>query len=188
MFKRLLSTLALCILLTACQTSNRFSDTGAGLFTWDNDISAAVVLPTNDKHNPNPRSCMQMAMAFGGLNASGSAKISDALLNISKSAEKTTNAQARQDLVDISANITKTAKAFQTSTERTAFLQIGAFYICQLQANGLEDKKINNLMSSLIIASSRLDNSAQSKEINAQAIADFRTEVESALGNSNTDP
>ena len=54
----------------------------------------------------------------------------------------------------ISASITQAAELLTTTTERTAFLNMGMFYVCQIAANGSIDKaETDNIMLTLITES-----------------------------------
>lgn len=59
---------------------------------------------------------------------------------MSKTAAKVSEGQGddtakSQALAEISGSINQTANLLTTTTERTAFLNMGLFYICQLSAN-----------------------------------------------------
>jgi hypothetical protein len=120
--------------------------TGAGMMAWDNNLSAAFVLPGTEKVN-KPKLCMQMAMSMNDINHKATASLSEAALKIS---EKTAKDAPSEDLVKISSELTKTAKALQVSTERTSFLLVGSFYLCQFQANGMSEENVSTLATTLI--------------------------------------
>lgn len=125
------------------------------LFVWEADASAAVLFEDGE-------ACMQTALAIKTANMQAEAKLSDAILNlsetasaISKQAEKDGEAPAGADsLAELTATIQEAASMLTTTTERTAFLNIGMFYICQIAANkSINEAQANSLINTLVTSS-----------------------------------
>lgn len=93
------------------------------IFVWDSDVSAAVI-------DGKGRTCIQRALTTQDVKASGA--LSDAILKWTKILETTADQKERELL---SVAIAQTSTMLTTTTERTAFLDTGLFYICQLVAN-----------------------------------------------------
>lgn len=106
-------------------------ETVGTLFVWAPDVSAAVLYKSGE-------TCMQRAMAIKTSEAKAQANLSGAILGLSqgvvKAAEKS-DVSNDSSVNAISAAIAQTATLLSTSTERTAFLDTGLFYLCQLAAN-----------------------------------------------------
>lgn len=145
--------LILTIALTGCATYSQFSPTGAGVMAWKNDLSAALVVP-GSSNNAVPRACMQMALTMNDVNSKTTASISDAILKVF---EKIPRNATLEELAKISSELTKTAKALNVSTERTAFLMVGSFYICQFQANGMAEANVKEVATALISAAANIN-------------------------------
>lgn len=137
---------AVCLLLGACETLNPHkmnrsalslvdaeSATIGTVFVWSNDQNAGLV--TKDS-----KVCMQRAMTARSMAArvDGEAETSipagtfSELTAAAGAASAQNNAEAA---ATISAAIAQTATALSATSERTAFLDIGMFYLCQLSAN-----------------------------------------------------
>ncbi|MFH4749841.1 hypothetical protein WMQ67_26720 [Vibrio harveyi] len=123
-----------------CSTHSEFSKTGAGMMAWDNDLSAALV-------NNNGKTCMQMAMSMRDTSANATANVSDAILKV---VDKIPDDPTPQELIKLSGELEKTSKTLRTSTERTSFLLVGSFYLCQFQANGMSEHNVKALANTLI--------------------------------------
>ena len=138
-----------------CSTHSKMSDTGSGIFTWKTDRSAAVTYPAGkDGKIKHSRACMQMALSMTDSSSKIEAAISDSILKI---IEKIPDEPSASDLIKITSEIQKTSKALNKATERTTFLMIGSFYLCQLHANGLSENFIKELGKELIKAAADLE-------------------------------
>lgn len=132
------------------------------LLVWDADISAAILYEGNDG---NSKACMQTALAIKTSDVTGKAAISDSILTLSKTASDVMAQAAKgqqvnnaDTLADISGSIKQAAKLLTTTTEKTAFLNMGMFYICQLSANGdLSTNDTLELVSILIKSAAEID-------------------------------
>ena len=125
------------------------------LFVWEADTSAAVLFEDGE-------ACMQTALAIKTANIKAEAKLSDAILNLSETAssiakQATTEGQAPAssgDLAKVTTTIQEAANMLTTTTERTAFLNIGMFYICQIAANkSINEVQANTLINTLVTSS-----------------------------------
>lgn len=109
------------------------------IFVWDADVSAAMI----DK---NGRTCIQRALTTKDVKAS--VALSDQILKWARALETTEDEKAQEAL---SAAIATTSTLLTTTTERTAFLDTGLFYICQLGANNtLKQDEVIELSKQLI--------------------------------------
>jgi hypothetical protein len=131
--------------LSGCATHSEFNSTGAGVMAWKNDLSAALIVPGNNSNLP--RACMQMALTMNDINSKTSANISDSLLKVFSTIPKDATPS---ELAKFSNELTKTAKALNISTERTTFLLVGSFYLCQYQANGMTEANVKEIADTLI--------------------------------------
>ena len=150
--KRFISLLIV-LLLTGCAGQNwsnheKGSTTGAGVINWNTNESAALIIPAGQR--THPAACMQMALTANDTTKSIQASVSAALLSV---VNKIPASATPSDLAKVVISLESVAKALNTSTERTTYLQIGGFYLCQLQANGLTEESVNLLMQALINAS-----------------------------------
>lgn len=148
--------LALLVLnVSGCATTKRSSiafrkDSGGSLSVWDANMSAAVAYH-------NGKMCMQRAMAIKNLDAGAELQVSQAMLRLSESykAAAAGGGAAAGDLATLSATLKQTATLLTTTTERTAYLDMGLFYICQIAANdSITPDKTNELLRTLIISGS----------------------------------
>ena len=107
---------------------------------WSNDVNAAVIYNTGDI-------CAQRAMTALTADTGFSASLSDALVKL--------NAQGAtpQTLADVRGTIEEVATRLSTTTERTAFLDIGMFYTCQLAANKAVTADEAEALTKLLITS-----------------------------------
>lgn len=128
-------------------------ETVGTLFVWEADASAAVLFKDGG-------ACMQTALAIKTANMKAEAKLSDAILNLSETANKVADNSkdvSSSALADVSASIKEAASMLTTTTERTAFLNVGMFYICQVAANkSLTPEQTNALINSLITSASAM--------------------------------
>lgn len=155
-----------CYLLAGCTTYSKFSDTGAGLLAWDNDVSAGLIVPggTTKVTAPDgtttftatpPKACMQWALAIKDIDSETRATMSDAILKL---AQKVPSTATPQELLSVTNAITVTSRALNVSTERTVFLMVGSFYLCQLQANGLPATEVSAAYTHLVTQAATLAN------------------------------
>ncbi|WP_313242168.1 hypothetical protein [Stenotrophomonas sp.] len=123
--------------------------------TWDPGRSAAMVMPGDNKRVD--RMCMQNALGMKSASWFGSGKIDKAVLAASDalvSAAKSNSA----DLASVSASFNQAVTMLTTSTERTTFLNVGMFYICQLSANeAITQEHAQVLLSELIQTAGNLE-------------------------------
>ena len=104
------------------------SQTIGTLLVWSNDVNAGVIYEDGDI-------CMQRAMATKVLSANGSLSAPASLISLSKAVEGAVNQGEPEAAIALSGAISQAAAALSMTTERTAFLDIGLFYLCQLEAN-----------------------------------------------------
>jgi hypothetical protein len=105
-------------------------DHSGTLFVWENDMNAAVLTEFGAV-------CMQRAMAANAESIAVNGDLSDAILSLSGpiASGGAGSAEASESLASVSTTLGQSITALSTSSERTAFLDIGMFYICQLGAN-----------------------------------------------------
>lgn len=147
-----LMILSCMLFISGCSTYTEFSSTGAGMMAWDNDLSAALIVPGDNRRQ---KACMQMAMTMRDTSSNVTANVSDAILKV---VDKIPDNPTPQQLAEISSELTETSKALSTSTERTSFLLVGSFYLCQFQANGMSDDSIAQLAQTLIVTAGSINN------------------------------
>lgn len=133
-------------LLGACATSPSylgrsgmsFADqdhqTIATIFVWSNDQNAGLITKENEV-------CMQRAMtarsASGSLDGNAQANVPASTFSVlTAAAGQASQAGNVEAAATMSAAIAQAASALSATSERTAFLDIGMFYLCQLSANG----------------------------------------------------
>lgn len=130
------------------------------LFVWEADTSAAVLFEGGE-------ACMQTALAIKSANIQAEAKLSDAILNLSETAsiiaaKAATDGQvpaSSGDLAKVTTTIQEAASMLSTTTERTAFLNIGMFYICQIAVNkSINATQANALINTLVTSSAGMKN------------------------------
>ena len=132
-------------------------DSGGSLSVWNAEMSAAVAYK-------NGQICMQRALAVKTIDATASVKITDAMTSLAKAAEKNSENVMPAELASISTTLKETASLLTTSTERTTFLDLGMFYLCQISANGgLTDKQTAQLVKIIALSGSSI-NTSNSKE------------------------
>lgn len=119
------------------------------ILVWEADTSAAILFKDGG-------ACMQTALAVKTTDFQAQAKFSDALLTLSKTAAAVAvspGATTNQPLADVTSSIKEAAQLLTTTTERTAFLNIGMFYLCQIAANkSLSQGESDVLLDALIKA------------------------------------
>lgn len=130
--------------------SNR--ETVGSIFIWSNDVNAAVVYKSGVV-------CAQRAMTVVTADSRIQAAVPDSIFKLSEAAAATAAASVRSEeaaadapdagaaaqtasqtarsaaLVELAASIQEAAQLLTTTTERTAFLDVGMFYLCQLSNN-----------------------------------------------------
>lgn len=126
-------------------------ETVGTLFVWEADTSAAVLFKDGG-------ACMQTALAFKTVNIKAKVKLSDALLKLKSITDAPDNTPVtNKELAKITGSIEEAAHMLTTTTERTTFLNIGMFYICQIAANNsVDEEATNTLIKSLIKAASKI--------------------------------
>lgn len=140
------------------------------LFVWDSTVSAAILLP-------NKTACMQTALALKTTNVKAEAALSNALIELTKSAKTVVDSgdsgTEKSDAMNkASASVTQAAKLLTTTTERTAFLNMGMFYICQIAANGsINQSETNQIMLTLITESAGIKSGVSEPETKIAAPA-----------------
>ncbi|MBH1477065.1 hypothetical protein I5U59_03995 [Stenotrophomonas maltophilia] len=123
--------------------------------TWDPARSAAMVMPGDQTRVD--RMCMQNAMGMKSSSWFGSGKIDKAVLEASKALANAAQNNS-SDLASVSASFNQAVALLTTSTERTTFLNIGMFYICQLSANeSITEEQAMTLVSELIRTAGSLE-------------------------------
>lgn len=121
---------------------------GGGLSVWDSDLTAAV-------ENRRGYVCMQKALTAKAISNKAEVKISDAVLKIAQGIPSTASAQ---ELINFQNSMSQTLAMLTTTTERTAFLESGLFYICQLSINNaLTNEQVFYLTKKLIEDSANID-------------------------------
>ena len=119
------------------------------LFVWSSEVNAGVIYEGGNI-------CMQRAMTAramsGSLDASANAEApASVLAGMTAAAAEASDSGNIEAAAAISAAIAQAATALSATSERTAFLDIGMFYICQLSANGrLSVPETNQLALQLV--------------------------------------
>lgn len=124
--------------------------------TWDPSKSAAMVMPGDDSRVD--RMCMQNALGMKSTSWWASGKVNKAVLIASKAlAGAVEKDKSGADLASVSASFNQAVTLLSTSTERTTFLNVGMFYICQLSANeSIDEDQAEALVVELIRAAAAL--------------------------------
>lgn len=157
MYTKILIAAALVIATSGCASTKRSSiafqkDSGGSLSVWDADMSAAIAYGSG-------KMCMQRALAIKNIDANATAKLSEAVLDLAKAVQSAAAGGRSGELASLTGTIKQTASILTTSTERTAFLDYGMFYICQISANGsISSQETSNLIELLIAASAQITN------------------------------
>lgn len=113
------------------------------LFVWSPKNSAAFV-------NAEGKACVQGAEIFH--EKSGSVDISNELLGVLKGVQLSSESSSEEKAIAIS--LANDIISLKTNSERTTYLSIGMFGLCQLQANGgITNAEILELVSKLIESS-----------------------------------
>lgn len=118
------------------------------VFVWEADSNAAMV-------TVDGKTCMQNALAISDsdtqLKVSLNKSADELAKTLAKANENGFSPENQNAIAALSSAITQTAKALNVSTERTSFLNIGMFYLCQLSANGgLTTAQLNTLTETLL--------------------------------------
>lgn len=120
-----------------------------GISVWNSDLSAAI-------ENKNGQICMQRAMTAKSFNKEAEVRISDSILKLSQKIAESPQKDT-QDLIRFQNEVKETLAVLTTTTERTAYLDIGLFYICQISMNkNLEPPQTMELINQLIKESSQI--------------------------------
>lgn len=131
---------------TVSMAENTTGQTLGTLFVWDSDVSAAIFYPKGS-------TCIQRALTTKDIKASGA--LTDAIFKLTNELTTTDDPKEREIL---SAAIAQTSTLLTTTTERTAFLDTGLFYLCQLGANQtLSDSEVITLSQQLIKSAAELE-------------------------------
>lgn len=176
MNKRILVALVMSLLLSGCaQLGGTYfkksyvsiknadtKETEGTLFIWEADTSAAVLFKDGG-------ACMQTALAIKTANIEAQTKLSDAILNLSKTALQATATSGqttdKEALLEVTGSIQEAAQSLTTTTERTAFLNVGLFYICQIAANkSLPESEVKEVVTTLIKSTSGME--SYNKQLN----------------------
>lgn len=146
------------------RSSIAFNNKGGGLSVWNSDLTAAV-------ENRRGDVCMQKALTAKAISNKAEVKISDAVLKIAQGIPSTASAQ---ELINFQNSMSQTLAILTTTTERTAFLESGLFYICQLSINNaLTKEQVFFLTKKLIEDSAKIDpKTGNFNYVNGPAIAD----------------
>lgn len=113
------------------------------LFVWSPKNSAAFV-------NAEGKACVQGADVFH--EKSGSVDVSNELLGILKGVQLSSESSSDEKALAIS--LANDIISLKTNSERTTYLSIGMFGLCQLQANGgITNQELLTLASELIESS-----------------------------------
>ncbi len=130
------------------------TQTLGSVFIWSNDVSAAIAYPPGAGRPPI---CMQRAMTAGATSVGATASLSDTALKLANPA----TAASGSELAAASLAVSNAVMALSVSTERTAYLDTGMFYLCQLHANGaLNPNQFEAVLKDLISKSATMPTSA----------------------------
>lgn len=126
------------------------NNTQGSMSVWNSDLSASI-------ENRNGKVCMQRAMTAKSFNRKTEAKFSDSILQMSKGIINNNNSTPK-DLVNFQNEVKETLSLLTTSTERTTYLDIGLFYICQMAMNeNINQQQTTELINILIERSSQVE-------------------------------
>lgn len=150
--------------LAGCATTKRSSvayrqDAAGSLSVWEADMSASVAYP-------NGQMCMQRALAVKTIDANATAKVSEAVLALAGVATTAAAQGQTKELVSLAGAIKETVALLTTTTERTAFLDLGMFYTCQMSANGsLTDTQTAEVLRVLSISAASIGSNASDQTL-----------------------
>lgn len=180
----LVSALQGCTAWTKRSSIAFVKDSGGSLSIWDADMSAAVGYETG-------QICMQRALAIKTIDASTSVKVSEAMLALAGAAQTAVASGKSADLATITASLKETATLLTTSTERTTFLDLGMFYLCQISANGgVTDQQTAELIKVISIAGASINTSELNNAIaaaNSVSISSGNNEATPRVSGPKTD-
>lgn len=142
--------------LAGCGVQTHSENNGAYIMAWDSNLSAAVAPPANQKM------CMQLALTSVDKKSNTNVSITDAIGNVIYKLPSGNTGNA-EDIIKYSNDLLKTSKSLNVSTEKTAFLLAGGFYICQFQMNGMDSKDVKALASEWLRLSSSLATTKEEK-------------------------
>ncbi len=115
-------------------------DSGGSLSVWNADMSAAVGYQDGSL-------CMQRALAIKTIDSEVAANLTASVSKIADVASTATESDKPKITAALASSLEETASLLTTSTERTTFLDLGLFYICQISANGgITDKQTAELI------------------------------------------
>lgn len=159
--------LAILLSLAGCTAWSKRSsvafvkNSGGSLSIWNPDMSAAVGYEAG-------QICMQRALAIKTIDAKATIKVSEAMLALAGAAQAAAISGDNADLANVTASLKQTATLLTTSTERTTFLDLGMFYLCQISANGgLTDTQTAELVKIISISGASINNNEVSDAIEA---------------------
>ncbi len=114
----------------------------ATVITWDSARSAAVAMPGD-------RVCLQNAVLGRDTEVDVMAKVTEAAISWTKVLQPSmpSKGSGSGEFVTATTNINRSVTRLDTSTERTAFLSLGLFYVCQIAAN----QKLGEAETSLLV-------------------------------------
>ena len=165
--KKVVFLVSILTLLSGCETltgawgkksSIAFvKDSGGSLSVWNAEMSAAVAYESG-------QICMQRALAVKTIDTETAVKISDSMLALSTAAQAAIKDGDSSDLASITTSLKETASLLTTSTERTTFLDLGMFYLCQISANGgLTDNQTAELVQIIALAGASINSEGASE-------------------------
>ncbi|MFV5373630.1 hypothetical protein [Acinetobacter calcoaceticus] len=145
------------------RSSIKFRD-GGGLSVWNSDLTAAV-------ENQKGGICMQKALTARALSTNSELVITDAVLKIVEAIPKTKT--STDELIRFQHSMSETLAILTTTTERTAFLDSGLFYICQFGINNtINQAQAMELTKVLIETTAKMDpKTGNINHVNGPAIA-----------------
>ena len=136
------------------------------LFIWSDDSNAAV-LTTDGKV------CMQRAMTANAESIGVNADLSDAILKLAgpvAAAGDAGSTSQSDSLLAVTTALSQSVTSLSTTTERTALLDIGLFYICQLGANSsVTDAQATQLTAALFESVAAIQPVSQGAPVTVQA-------------------
>jgi hypothetical protein len=136
------------------------------LFVWSNDVNAGMITPKGDM-------CMQRAMSMRTtqVNAEASTDLSAALLKMAENTSAQGDAGG-SNTAALALAIGQAAISLSTTTERTSMLDIGFFYICQLEANGAINENQAAMLAQQLIRDTAMMTPVSGTVPNAQSRPD----------------
>ena len=147
------------------------------VFVWEPDSNAAVV-------SKDGQTCMQNALSISESDIELKASLNKSADVLAEQAKnKDINPEEKQALASISSSIVRSAKELNVSTETTSFLNIGMFYLCQLEANeGLESQEVEALTKQLILSAASIQTTSKQIVDDAPSKDDTPPKIDEKLG------